>query len=289
MTLSRFFMGLLAFYAFALFATNVNADPLTVKRLNAVVDQTNFIVGGGCSGTLVSVEHRLVMTAHHCITNNIRWVEKDVVVDGEVKKKKVEVRTPIDLEQKVYDGSAQVGGSQYKADIIAYSDVRNGTDLALLQIKADRIPMTIEVPILPVGREAMRAEPVWVVGNPAGLDASITEGIIVSTTREYKSPTGNRVQMLQTSAEVFFGNSGGVLMSRDGFYLGTISRGRPGTAIIFAMHYNHVQDILEENCFAELYDPKAESHTDCVANKKAKAEAAEKSVKDLLKELVDKD
>lgn len=277
-----------ALLALCLAVTTAQAEELTVPRLNDIVDQTNFIVGSGCSGTLVSVKHRLVMTAHHCVDGQIRWIDDEVVEDGEVKKKKVEVRTPIDLEQKIYDGTTQVGGSQYKADIIAYSDVQNGTDLALLQIKGDKLPMSLEVPMLPAGRDVLRAEGVWVVGNPAGLDASITEGIIVSTTREYKSPTGNRVQMLQTSAEVFFGNSGGVLLSKDGFYLGTISRGKPGTAIIFAMHYNHIREMLTENCYAELYDSEAESYDACTSAKKAKADVAEKSVKDLLRELVEK-
>jgi hypothetical protein len=263
--------------------------PLSVLKLNKVVDQTNFIVDGGCSGTLIGdPKHKLVMTAHHCIDRKIRWIEKDVVVNGEVKKQKVEIRLPVNLEQKVYRGSTQVGGAQYKADIIAYSDVRNGTDLALLKIKADKIPMTMGVPMLPAGREAMRAEPVWAIGNPAGLDASITEGIIVSMTREYKSPTGNKVQLIQTSTEVFFGNSGGVLLSQDGFYLGTISRGRPGTAIIFAMHYNHIRDMLDEHCYAELYDSDADSHADCIKAKEEKATAKEKTVKELLQELIAK-
>lgn len=288
MTIKRFIIGLMVGYAVILFAANAKAEELTIQRLNAVIDQTNFIVDDGCSGTLVSIKHRLVLTAHHCIDGKIRWIEKDVVEDGEVRKKKVEVRQPVKLEQKIYSGTTQVGGSQFMADIVAYSDVRTGFDLALLQIKADRVPMTIEVPMLPAGREAMRAEPVWVVGNPAMLDASVTEGIIVSTTREYQSSIGSKVQMLQTSAEVFFGNSGGVLMSRDGFYLGTISRGRPGTAIIFAMHYNHIRDMLKENCYAELYDPKAEDYQTCVDKRKAKEEAAAETVKSLLKKLVDK-
>lgn len=263
------------------------ADPMSVKRLNTVVDQTNFIVDKGCSGTLVSVEHRLVMTAHHCVDGKIRWIEKDVVENGEVKKKKVEVRSPINVEQKVYKGSTQVGGSLYKADILAYSDYRNGTDLALLQISANKIPMTVEVPMLPKDREALRAERVYVVGNPAGLDASITQGIIVSTTRESQSKTGNKLKLLQTDAEIFFGNSGGSLMSADGFYLGTVSRGIPGTAVVFAIHHDHIRSMLKDNCFAELYDSEAESFADCDKKRKDKTEAKKETVKDLLKKLVD--
>ena len=265
----------------------VAAEPLSVKNLNEVVDQTNFIVDGGCSGTLISVEHKLVITAHHCIDGKIRWIEKSVVEDGEVKKKKVEVRQTVNLEQKVYKGSTQVGGALYKAEILAYSNVNGGYDLALLQIQADKIPMTLDVPMLPKEREAMRAERVYVVGNPAGMDASITQGIIVSTTREFPSSNGTKLQMLQTDAEIFYGNSGGSLVSADGFYMGTVSRGIVGTAVVFAIHYKHIRDMLTENCFAELYDAKADSFALCDTNRKSKKDAKEKSVKDLLKEIVD--
>lgn len=261
--------------------------PLTIRELNDLVDSSNFIVNSGCSGTLISVEHGLMLTAHHCVDGFIRWVDKEVVEDGTVKKKKVEVRRPVTVEQKVYAGSTQVGGASYKTEIVGYSDYTNGHDLALLRFMADKIPMDKAVPIIPKGRETVRGERVYVIGNPAGLDASVTQGIIVSTAREYQSKTGNKVQLLQTDAEVFFGNSGGVLMSADGYYLGTVSRGVPGTAVIFAIHYSHIREMLAENCYAELYDSEAQPFAECDAERKAKDEQKDKTVKDLLKELVE--
>ena len=50
-----------------------------IKEMNEQIDQTNFIVGGGCSGTLISIEYRLILTAHHCIKGEIRTVKRDVI------------------------------------------------------------------------------------------------------------------------------------------------------------------------------------------------------------------
>lgn len=261
---------------------------ITIPELNSIIDETNFIVGRGCSGTLISREHRLVMTAHHCIDGEIRWIDKEEVVEGEVVKKKVEVRKDVDLEQVFYDGASKVGGSKYKAEILAYSDATEGADLALLRLRPKSIPMTREVPLIAKGVDALRGETVYVVGNPAGQEGSVTKGIIVSVNREQDTSVGKKVQMIQTDAEIFFGNSGGVLMSETGQYLGTVSRGIPGTAVVFAIHYSHVQEMLKEACYAELYDAAAVSYEDCTAEREAKQEADEETVKSLLKQLLER-
>lgn len=272
----------------ALAAFFSSAHALTIPELNSIIDETNFIVGRGCSGTLISKEHRLVMTAEHCLKGDIRWVEKEEVIDGEVKKKKVEVRRDVDLTQVFYDGASKVGGSQYKAEILAYSDANEGADIALLRIRPKNIPMTREVPLIAKGVEALRGETVYVVGNPAGQEGSVTKGIIVSMNRENDTSVGNKVKMIQTDAEVFFGNSGGVLMNDEGKYLGTVSRGIPGTAVVFAIHYDHVQEMLSEACYGELYDPEAKSYEDCIAEREAKEEEEDETVKGLLKQILEK-
>ena len=51
----------------------------TVSDMNKQIDETNFIVGDGCSGTLISIQYRLIVTAHHCIARQITTVSRDVV------------------------------------------------------------------------------------------------------------------------------------------------------------------------------------------------------------------
>ena len=260
---------------------------VSLQKLNQIIDQTNFDVEGHCSGTLISKKYRLVMTAHHCIDNKIRWVEKAYVEEGEVKKKKVEIKKDVRLRQFSYDTNGEkVGGATYQAKIVDYSDVQKGNDLALLQIKAKTVPMTEEVVIQPYNVQALRGEDVYVIGNPANLEGSVTKGIVVSVNRTFPGVYGENLKLIQTDAGVFFGNSGGVLMSANGHYLGTLSRMIPGTSVAFAIHHSKVQDLLEKNCYKELFDPNSETYDECVNNKEEKKEEKAETVKSLLKKLV---
>lgn len=280
------------FAALAAFAPQVHAahsEGMDIAELNDIIDDANFIVGSGkgkCSATLISTKYRLLTTAHHCVDDDIKWITKDVVENGEVKAKKVEVRSNVTVQQKVYQGASQVGGSEYKARIVAYSDYRLGHDLALLQLIPEKVPMTLDFPPLPKGRDAVRGEPVVIVSNPAMLDASLTNGIVVSTSRERESRTGEKTRLLQTNAGAFFGSSGGMLATADGHYLGTVVGGIPGAQVVFAVHYEHLHNMLTESCYGSLYDPEAPTYEVCDAERKAKAEEDEETVKGLLKKLV---
>jgi len=265
-------------------------EPLTPHELNLVIDNVNFIVGDGkgwCSATLISKEHRILTTAHHCLGKHIRWIDKKVVDEGEVVSKKVEVRTDVTVQQFLYNGASKVGGSSYKAKIIAYSDAQTGHDLAILQLVSKNIPQTLEASVLPISLETERGDPVVIVANPAMLDASLSNGIIASVSREKESVTGEKTRILQTNAGAFFGSSGGALLTDTGYYIGTVVGGIPGAQVIFAVHYSHLRDMLEENCFAELYDPEAIDYDTCVGSLEEGEATASETVKSILKEIRD--
>lgn len=241
-----------------------------VSEMNRVVNQSNFVLGG-CSGTLISVKHRLILTAYHCIDSDIRFVEEDKVVNGEAKKIRREVRGEVQVEQRFYDGSSKVGSSTFQATIVAYSKAH---DLAILQMKQKDIPQTLDIPVLPFGKEVMRGEAIWLVGNPAGLDATVTTGVVSSITREAVGQDGNRVSMLQTDAAGYFGSSGGAMVNKDGKLIGVTSRGIPGS-VILTIHYKHVQQLLDDACYGEAWKPDSDTFEVCTEKK----EAAKKAVK----------
>ena len=135
-----------------------------VQEMNDQIDQTNFIVGLGCSGTLISVEHRLILTAHHCISSRIRKVTRDVVgEDGKVEKVTFERRSRITVKQSDYADYEQVGSVSYQTIILDYKQER---DLALLQLVGSNLRSTAAAPVLPAGVDIQRGEPVTAVGNP---------------------------------------------------------------------------------------------------------------------------
>ncbi len=92
-------------------------------------------------------------------------------------------------------------------------------DIAVLQISA---PVAALHPIL-IGesRNLLVGQKVVAIGNPFGLDHTITAGIVSALDREIKSVTGQTVQgMIQTDAAINPGNSGGPLLDSAGRLIG---------------------------------------------------------------------
>jgi S1-C subfamily serine protease len=92
-------------------------------------------------------------------------------------------------------------------------------DLAVLQIAA---PAERLRP-LPVGTSAdLRVgQTVFAIGNPFGLDQTLTSGIISGLGREIRAVTGRTIQdVIQTDAAINPGNSGGPLLDSAGRLIG---------------------------------------------------------------------
>ncbi len=229
-----------------------------VTSMNKHIDQTNFIVGQGCSGTLISIEHRLVLTNNHCIQQFIRNVIKEVVEDGVVVKKEVPDNRDVPISQKSYAGHRVVGLAEYNT-IIVYRDP--GMDLALLQFRADSIPHTLFSPIF-MG-EVIRGQTVYVVGNPLGLDASISRGIVSSTNRFIKVGV-IEFAYIHVDAGMAGGSSGGALYDEFGELLGVPAAVARVGQIGLAIPVFYIRQFLTDACYAIVFDDSAASHADCV-------------------------
>jgi len=92
-------------------------------------------------------------------------------------------------------------------------------DVAVLQISA---PAERLRPI-PVGESEnlLVGQKVFAIGNPFGLDQTITAGIVSALGREIQSVTGRTIQgVIQTDAAINPGNSGGPLLDSAGRLIG---------------------------------------------------------------------
>ncbi len=120
------------------------------------------------------------------------------------------------------------------------------TDVAVIKIDAESLP------VVPLGnsQRLQSGEPVIAIGNPLGLDYTVTSGIISATgrsSRDIGASSDKRVDYLQTDAAINPGNSGGPLLNIRGQVIGmntAIIRGAQGLG--FAIPINTVQRISQQ-------------------------------------------
>ncbi len=115
--------------------------------------------------------------------------------------------------------SARVGlwdQRAYDAEIIGASPEH---DLAVLRI---RVPTSRPIP-LPIGtsHDLRVGQKVLAIGNPFGLDYSLTTGVISALDRTIQGEQGQSIQhLIQTDAAINPGNSGGPLLDSAGRLIG---------------------------------------------------------------------
>lgn len=103
-------------------------------------------------------------------------------------------------------------GTMYTASLVGQD---NRTDLAVLKIEADNLPPAQfgDSSGLQVGDE------VAAIGNPLGLNFSLSNGIISALDRDVEV-NGYYMTMIQTNAAINKGNSGGALINMNGQVIG---------------------------------------------------------------------
>jgi len=221
-----------------------------VESMNKQIDETNFIVNRGCSGTLLSKEYRLILTAYHCIDQFVTRETRDVVgEDGVLKKTQYEKLRNVQISQVDYHDFDKVGAVSYQTRIVAKA---KGSDIAILQLIGTNLRSDVAAPIRAADLPILRGEPAIAVGNPRGLDATVTSGIITSTTRKIEW-VGGLTPMVQTDAMAAPGSSGGALYDNDGYLIGIVVGGVQGEFVL-AIPVNLLYPVLDEACFGSVYD-----------------------------------
>ncbi|WP_448572938.1 HhoA/HhoB/HtrA family serine endopeptidase [Trichothermofontia sp.] len=160
-------------------------DPLLRRFFGNMLPPSGERVERGTgSGFILSADGRLITNAH--------------VVDG-AKTVRVSLKD----------------GRQFEGRVIGTDPV---TDIAVIRIDAR------ELPVAPLGRSDNLAPGQWAIaiGNPLGLDSTVTAGIISAIGRS-SSQVGipeKRVSFIQTDAAINPGNSGGPLLNDRGEVIG---------------------------------------------------------------------
>ena len=122
--------------------------------------------------------------------------------------------------QHVVDGATQVAvkvgtdGRQLPAEILG---IDASEDLALLKVDAENLP-TLE---LGDSDSVEVGDDTYAIGNPYGLDHTLTTGVVSALNRDLEAPNGATISgAIQTDAALNPGNSGGPLLDGDGKVIG---------------------------------------------------------------------
>jgi putative serine protease PepD len=153
----------------------------------------------------------------------------------------------------VVDGATQVAvkigtdGEQLPAEIVG---IDPSQDLALLDVDADDLP-TLE---LGDSDGVEVGDATYAIGNPYGLDHTLTTGVVSALDRDLQAPDGATISGgIQTDAAINPGNSGGPLLDASGKVIGVNSQiatgGNPeggNVGIGFAIPSNTVASFVEQ-------------------------------------------
>ena len=124
------------------------------------------------------------------------------------------------------------------------------TDIAVLKVDVEANALKA----LPLGdSDAVRVgDQVIAIGNPFGLDRSVTAGIVSAVQRRIEAPNNLSIaHVIQTDAALNHGNSGGPLLNADGQVVGVNSQIAPSSSganigIGFAIPINTVRDVVAQ-------------------------------------------
>jgi S1-C subfamily serine protease len=116
-------------------------------------------------------------------------------------------------------------GATFPATIVGTDP---STDVAVVRVDA---PASALRPLLWADSAAVEVgDPLYAIGNPFGLDRTMTAGIASATGRAIQAPNGLTIQdAIQTDAAINHGNSGGPLLDGDGRVVGINDQIEGGT------------------------------------------------------------
>jgi S1-C subfamily serine protease len=137
--------------------------------------------------------------------------------------------------------------SAVPAQVVGKDD---STDIAVLKVNAP----SDELHPLALGdsSQAQVGDPVVAIGNPFGLDRTVTSGIVSALQRQIKAPNGFTIDnVIQTDAAINPGNSGGPLIDAQGAVIGInaqIESGGSGgnVGIGFAVPINKSRQVAQQ-------------------------------------------
>lgn len=159
------------------------------------------------------------------------------VISTESSSAYYEITKATDLKVKLYNDD-----TEYKAKVIGTDAF---TDIAVIKIDATGLTPAV----LGNSEEVQVGEYAMALGNPIGMDFSVTQGIISGINREVSSNDGTSYVAIQTDAAINSGNSGGALVNSKGEVIGVNTLKLAGNGIEgigFAIPIDSIKDVINQ-------------------------------------------
>jgi len=121
----------------------------------------------------------------------------------------------------VVEGADAVAVKLDQGDPLPARVIGRTPDFDLAVLKLDKVPKNLKP--IPIGRSSdlQIGQKVYAIGNPFGLDRTLTTGIISATGRRLPTARGREVPgVIQTDTAINPGNSGGPLLDSSGRLIG---------------------------------------------------------------------
>ena len=197
---------------------------ITVEyKVNSIFMSTQTTAQAQGSGIIIS-ENGYILTNNHVINSSSNSVYYEI---GEASKVSV----------YLYNDE-----TPYEAKVVGTDEV---TDLAVIKIEKEGLTAAElgNSDTIQVGEFAMA------VGNPLGMQSSVTSGMISAVNREVTDSDGKTYTLIQTDAAINSGNSGGALVNSKGEVIGINTLKVSATGVEgmgFAIPINSAKPIYED-------------------------------------------
>jgi putative serine protease PepD len=190
-------------------SSGLDAQKIYQNNINSVVEIVSTFPGttdmwGQSSGDQQGIGTGFVVSKDGEIMTNAHVVSENGVTASSVVV--------------VFKNTADSQGTQIPATIVGSDE---STDVALIKIDPSQAPVALTPVNLGDSSKVAVGESVVAIGNPLGLDFSLSTGVVSATNRQLQSPNGATIDGgIQTDAAINPGNSGGPLFNAAGEVIG---------------------------------------------------------------------
>lgn len=168
-----------------------------------------------CTGFYISETE--VMTAGHCVSRSV------IIMTPWGPERQTLDESPIGDFKKIATYSTYLDDPRMKTYTLYFVEKFDSVqDVAILKILSNQ-KKDSKQEILKIGKTPAQGDHVIVIGHPSGLMWTLTEGIVSYPTRLLKESDGDQ-KIIQVTAGIYFGNSGGPLIDDYGNVVGVASK-----------------------------------------------------------------